>query len=919
MNKKYIPRIACSIVLIFVSVVSLFTPTGVARAGSNLVLNPGFEATGTGGAGDAANWLEGTNHTRASDKFNTGGWSLHSTYRGAGTSTRTESSIAVSPNTTYTYSGYIWRTNATGGACMDMADLVGERQLCTKTTGRWQFLTGTWNSGSNTSVMLRLITDGLPTGDIWFDDISLMGPDDPIVTPTKTNTPISPTNTPTITSTPTITKTPSTDINLVLNSSFETQGNNAADAASWIEGANHVRASDKFNTGGWSLHSTYRGTGTDTRTAAPIAVSPNTTYTYSGYIWRTNATGASCMDMADLVGERQLCATATGSWQYLSGTWNSGSNTSVSLRLITDGSPTGDIWFDDISLKGAGGPICPYPTPEPLLVEPVTSPTNQGSQVITVPINNGDSVTVTHEFGSTTVTGNFSRLNPALVTVPLQPNATHHLTVSAHVPSLTGPNGCNYGNYTLTTTRDRLGASLTIVQISDIATPTVPPTSSNLILNPGFEAQGSSAGDAANWTEGVNHARASDKFHTGGWSLHSAFRGAGTSTHTTAPIPVSPNTNYTYSGYVWRTNSNGAACMDMSDIAGESQLCTSAAGSWQYLRVTWNSGPNRSVTLRLITDGSPTGDIWFDDISLAADGPTPTPAPTNTPDPNGDPIIAAAGDIACDPNVPAFNGGYGTAGECRQMQVSDLLVYADPPLTTVLTLGDNSNADGSLYVYEQSYGPTWGRVKNITRPGVGNHDYENAPGAPGYFTYFGAAAGDPTKGYYSFDVGTWHIIALNSNCSQISGGCGAGSPQEQWLKADLAAHPNMCTLAYWHHPRFSSGGQGSTVAMDPFWRALYAAGVEVVLNGHDHVYERFAPQNPNGIADPKGIQEFIVGTGGKVMNSFATTQPNSLVRHTFTFGVLKMTLRSGSYDWQFVPEAGQTWTDTGSRNCFNAP
>jgi hypothetical protein len=136
------------------------------------------------------------------------------------------------------------------------------------------------------------------------------------------------------------------------------------------------------------------------------------------------------------------------------------------------------------------------------------------------------------------------------------------------------------------------------------------------------------------------------------------------------------------------------------------------------------------------------------------------------------------------------------------------------------------------------------------------------------------------------------------------------------LKADLAANQNMCTLAYWHHPRFSSGEQGNYPSVDPLWKALHAAGVEIVLNGHDHVYERFAPQNPSGVADPKGIQEFIVGTGGKVLNAFAATQPNSLVRHTGTFGVLKLTLHPTSYDWQFVPEAGQTWTDTGSRNCF---
>lgn len=425
----------------------------------------------------------------------------------------------------------------------------------------------------------------------------------------------------------------------------------------------------------------------------------------------------------------------------------------------------------------------------------------------------------------------------------------------------------------------------------------------NLVLNPDFETQGTGgATDAANWTEGTNHGRASDKFHAGGWSLHSTFRGTGTDTRTTVPIAVSPNTTYTYSGYVWRTNSTGGACMDMNDIAGETQLCTSTSGSWQLLSGTWNSGANTNVTLRLITDGSPTGDIWFDDIALTAN-------------PTGDPVIGAAGDIACDPNVPEFNGGYGTATECRLFQVSDLLVNTG--LTAVLPVGDISNADGSLYVYQQAYDPTWGRVKSISHPVPGNHDYLNNPTASGYFTYFGSIAGDPAKGYYSYDIGAWHIIALNSMCSSV-GGCDAGSPEELWLKADLAAHPTMCTLAYWHHPRFSSGEQGSYTYYSAFWNDLYAAGVELVLNGHDHVYERFDAQNPSAVADTKGIQEFIVGTGGKVLNAFATPQPNSLIRHTGTYGVLKLTLHPTSYDWQFVPEAGQTWTDTGSRNCFNA-
>src|SRR5215208_6082770 len=167
MNRNNVHRIVCSLVLVISSLGSLLSPSGVVQASGNLVLNPDFETQGTGGATDAANWLEGTSHTRASDKFHTGGWSLHSAFRGVGTDTHTEAAIPVNPNTTYTYSGYIWRTNSTGGACMDMADLTGERQLCTSVAGSWQFLSGTWNSGTTTSVTLRLITDGSPTGDIW--------------------------------------------------------------------------------------------------------------------------------------------------------------------------------------------------------------------------------------------------------------------------------------------------------------------------------------------------------------------------------------------------------------------------------------------------------------------------------------------------------------------------------------------------------------------------------------------------------------------------------------------------------------------------------------------------------------------------------------------------------------------------------
>ena len=283
-----------------------------------------------------------------------------------------------------------------------------------------------------------------------------------------------------------------------------------------------------------------------------------------------------------------------------------------------------------------------------------------------------------------------------------------------------------------------------------------------------------------------------------------------------------------------------------------------------------------------------------------------------SPTGGSDPVVAAAGDIACDPADGNFNGGLGTSGSCRQKAVSDLLLDAN--LAAVLTLGDNQYEDNAYAKYLQSFDPSWGRVKGLIRPGIGNHEYLTA-GAAGYFQYFGAAAGDPAKGYYSYDVGTWHLIALNSNCSQV-GGCGAGSPQEQWLKTDLAAHPNACVLAYWHHPRWSSGQHGNNSSYGAFWQDLYNAGAELVLNGHDHDYERFAPQSPAGALDAaRGIREFVVGTGGKNHYGFVSVQPNSEARNSDTYGVLQLTLRPNGYDWKFVPEAGKTFTDSGSGSC----
>ncbi len=268
---------------------------------------------------------------------------------------------------------------------------------------------------------------------------------------------------------------------------------------------------------------------------------------------------------------------------------------------------------------------------------------------------------------------------------------------------------------------------------------------------------------------------------------------------------------------------------------------------------------------------------------------------------SGDPVLVGAGDIAsCDDLAGA--------------EATAKLIDKIPG--TVFAAGDLAYPDGSDEDFAKCYNPTWGRFKDRTRPAPGNHEY-HSDGASGYTRYFGAAAGDPKKGYYSYDLGAWHIIALNSQCAAV-GGCDAASPQGQWLKQDLAQHPVACTLAYFHTPLFSSGGRhGNDPEMKPLWDALYHAGADVVLNGHDHNYERFAPQDPDGKPDPNhGIREFVVGSGGK--NSHRTMgkpRPNSEVRNDDTFGVLKLTLHPNGYDWQFVPEAGKTFADAGSGTC----
>src|SRR5215204_5962235 len=278
-----------------------------------------------------------------------------------------------------------------------------------------------------------------------------------------------------------------------------------------------------------------------------------------------------------------------------------------------------------------------------------------------------------------------------------------------------------------------------------------------------------------------------------------------------------------------------------------------------------------------------------------------------------DPVFVGAGDIA----------SCSRSGDEATAKLLEDIVAAAPSTTTVYTTGDNAYESGTASEFANCYDPSWGRptIKERTYPTVGNHEYYSTASASGYFGYFGAGRVSydaSTKGYYSYNLGQWHMVALNSMCEQV-GGCGATSPMVTWLKKDLAANPRTCTLAYFHHPLFSSGplSGGVNSKMKPSWQVLYAAKADVVLNGHLHNYERFAPQTPGGTADPEGIREFVVGTGGYSLNTFKNKLDNSQVRDASNYGVLKLTLHPSSYDWQFVTAPGGTVADSGIGSCHS--
>lgn len=279
--------------------------------------------------------------------------------------------------------------------------------------------------------------------------------------------------------------------------------------------------------------------------------------------------------------------------------------------------------------------------------------------------------------------------------------------------------------------------------------------------------------------------------------------------------------------------------------------------------------------------------------------PSQTVTPTHTPTP--EPIqLIGAGDIAY-------------CGETSLGDEATSAIIDRFPSAVIFTAGDNVSGEGRMAEYKNCFGPTWGRFLDRLHPSPGNHDYMTDAGFP-YYQHFGAAAGQPGQGYYSYDLGDWHIVALNSNCDAIA--CGPNSAQAAWLRKDLADNEKQCKLLYWHHPRYSSGISGNYGPVSSFWRIALEHGADVMVSGHDHDYERFAPQDGDGNADPDGIRQFVVGTGGSELRDFGQIKPNSEIRDNSTQGVILFRLYSGKYEWEFIPVKGGTFTDRGEGQCF---
>lgn len=371
------------------------------------------------------------------------------------------------------------------------------------------------------------------------------------------------------------------------------------------------------------------------------------------------------------------------------------------------------------------------------------------------------------------------------------------------------------------------------------------------------------------------------------------------------------NYSYSISPGFWRADEPSARLeRDLERFKQNVQDMVASNAPWQLVTTFNEWGEGTAVE---------SADEWETAYldALHNDGQTTTTPPTDPTPPTSDAVtVVAAGDIACDPTSSNFNGGDGTSSNCRHKYTAQVAAAQDPD--AVLVLGDLQYDAGSYSNFMASYDLSWGKLKGITRPAIGNHEGTGSGSGRGYCQYFGSAAHCNANGsqdgaaYYSFDLGAWHIVVLNSNCG-VAGGCGAGSTQLNWLTKDLANNTDKCTLAVWHHPRYSSGNHGNNSFMSAAWTALQNDGAELVLSGHDHNLERFGPQDANGNADSTGMRQFISGGGGKNLYSFGTIKPNSEFRAK-SYGVLTLDLAAESYAWKFLSDTGAT-SDQGQATC----
>ncbi len=416
-------------------------------------------------------------------------------------------------------------------------------------------------------------------------------------------------------------------------------------------------------------------------------------------------------------------------------------------------------------------------------------------------------------------------------------------------------------------------------------------------------------------------------FVRGTWSRTTSVSYDGQSARSTRTIGGIARFKFTGTGFAWvaaESSVRGAAQVWLDGTlsgAVDTYRASSAARLMVFSRSAMSSGEHTVEIRALGTAGHPRVDVdalvTMTPIAGTTPPPSPTPPPAPAPSPTPTPGPGPTPSPTPTPSPVSGSGavlvGAGDIASCGLTADTATAKLVAGIAGTVFAAGDEAYESGSAADFKNCYAPTWGPFLDRTYPVPGNHEYLTS-NASGYFGYFGARAGPAGSGWYAYNLGSWRIYALNANCAVV--GCGVGSEQEQWLRADLATSPRTCVLAYWHQPRFSSGQHGNDSSVAAFWDDLYAAGADVVVNGHDHDYERFAPQTPGGTADPAtGIREFVVGTGGASLRSFATIRANSQVRNSTTHGVIKFTLGATGYTWQFIPAGSGTFKDSGSGTC----